>query len=132
MVPAYDTLSGFCLKEMIGMGYIRLRSDNKPSDRWNHVHEVRGYVKMGKDNHHHHFDFITGRAIPINDKEHVHEIYYRTDLEDGHYHEFSGKTLGAVEIGDRHIHYIEDSTTKNAGHSHDFLLVTYIDNPTKN
>lgn len=113
------------------MGYIRLRFDNKPSDHRNHVHEVRGYVKVGKENHRHHYVFVTGRAVPINDKEHVHEVYYRTDLGDGHYHEYMGKTLGAVEIGDRHIHYIEDCTTKNAGHSHDFLLVTYIDNPAK-
>lgn len=113
------------------MGYIRLKFDNRPSSLQNHVHEVQGYVKMGEESHHHHYAFVTGRAIPVNGKEHFHEVYLRTDLGDGHYHEYMGRTLGAVEIGDRHIHYIEDHTTENAGHRHNFLLVTYIDNPTK-
>lgn len=113
------------------MGYIRLKNDNTPADLQNHVHEVQGYVKMGEENHYHRYTFVTGRAIQINEKEHVHEVYFRTDISNGHCHEYKGRTLGAVDIGDRHIHYIEASTTKNAGHNHDFLLVTYINNATK-
>lgn len=114
------------------MGYIRLKYDNKPSNLQGHVHEVRGYVKMGAQNHYHQYALITGKAIPVNGKEHVHEVYFRTDSINGHYHEYIGRTFGTVEIGDRHIHYIEASTTKNSEHCHDFLLVTNINNPTKN
>lgn len=113
------------------MGYIRLKTDIKPSQIQNHGHEVRGYVKAGEENHYHQYAFITANATPINEKDHVHSVYFRTDLVDGHYHEYMGTTLGAVEIGDRHIHYIKDNTTKKLGHSHEFMLVTYVDNPAK-
>lgn len=112
------------------MGYIRLNSEDKLSTLPNHVHEVRGNVKLGNENHYHEIYCITGKVIQVNDKEHVHEIYFRTSSKKGHYHEFKGFTLGQVEIGENHIHYVQDMTTSANQHNHEFLLVTDVNKTT--
>lgn len=112
------------------MAYGNLQNNN-----WNkqtHVHEVQGSVEIaeaGRDAHNHRFATVTGEAIPVGCNDHVHEVTFRTDFYENHYHEFCGKTGGAIYVGDRHVHFLEDVTSCNDGHKHDFRLSTFIENP---
>lgn len=115
------------------MGY-RERNSNYP-DRYHgeqkHVHEIQGSVKLaGSDPHEHRFATVSGEAIPYDDHDHVHEVIFRTDFHDDHYHEFCGKTGCAIPVGDRHVHYIESVTSTDDGHRHRFEAATLIENPT--
>jgi hypothetical protein len=106
--------------------------DLSPSASQRHVHEVQGSVEIAEpqeDPHNHRFATVTGEAIPIGNGDHIHEVKFRTDFYENHFHEFCGKTGGAIRVGDRHVHFLESETTRNDGHRHDFRLSTFIDNP---
>lgn len=97
-----------------------------------HVHEVQGSVEIAEreeDPHNHRFAAVSGQAIPIGNGDHIHFVRFRTDFYENHYHEFYGKTGGAVKVGNRHVHFLESVTTVNDGHRHNFRVATLIDNP---
>ncbi|MDF2676052.1 MAG: hypothetical protein K0Q97_342 [Bacillota bacterium] len=97
-----------------------------------HVHEIIGSVFISEivDNpHNHHFLTVTGEAIPIDNLSHVHEIIFKTDFNNGHYHIFYGKTSTEILVGDRHVHFIKSVTSNDEGHRHEFRAVTLIENP---
>jgi hypothetical protein len=96
------------------------------------VHEVLGSVEIAErreDPHNHRFATVTGEAKKLGLHDHYQEIKFRTDFYEDHYHEFSGRTLGAIKVGDRHVHFLESETFVSEGHRHDFRLATLIDNP---
>lgn len=96
-----------------------------------HVHEVLGDVKIaGSDPHSHRFATVSKDAMPLGNRDHYHEIKFRTDFYNDHYHEFYGKTSGAIPVGDRHVHFLESVTSSNDGHRHEFRLATLIEDPT--
>lgn len=96
-----------------------------------HVHEVQGSVMLAEpqDPHNHRFATVSGEAIRIPGCDHVHDVYLRTDFYDGHYHEFYGRSSGAIWVGDRHVHFLEAATSENDGHYHEFRVATLIDDP---
>ncbi len=97
-----------------------------------HVHEIQGSVQIAEreeDPHNHRFATVSGEAIPMGKHDHVHDVKFRTDFYENHFHEFYGRTGGAIPVGDRHVHFLESVTTKDDGHRHDFRLSTFIDNP---
>jgi|GEM_PF-196418 len=97
-----------------------------------HVHEVQGSVMIAEpldDPHNHRFATVTGEAIPVSRCDHVHDVFFRTDFYENHFHEFCGRTGGAIWVGDRHVHFLESFTTINDGHRHEFRFATFIDNP---
>jgi DNA-binding GntR family transcriptional regulator len=59
----------------------------------------------------------------------LHEVMFRTDFYENHFHEFRGRTGGAIPVGNRHVHFIESVTTPSDGHRHTFEAATLIDNP---
>lgn len=113
------------------MGYIKIEMQRRNSQYKNHVHEVQGYLKVDEDGHYHRFSFVTGEAVFNEKGEHYHDIIFKTDNAQGHFHEFKGRTLGILPAGDRHVHYLEGSTTEKNAHSHNFRLITLLDNPTE-
>lgn len=108
-------------------------SDEQESEEeQRHVHEVQGSVEIAEpeeEPHNHRFATVTGEAIPIGNGDHIHKVKFRTDFYEDHYHEFCGKTGGAIQVGDRHVHFLESVTTENDGHRHEFRVATLIDNP---
>jgi len=64
-----------------------------------------------------------------NQQKHVHEVKFRTDFYEDHYHEFCGKTGGAIKVGDRHVHFLKSCTTVDDGHKHEFRLEAMIEDP---
>ncbi len=97
-----------------------------------HVHEVQGSVEIaerGTDPHNHRFATVTGEAKPCGKHDHFHEIKFRTDFYENHYHEFCGRTGGAIKVGDRHVHFLESVTEVSDNHQHDFRLSTFINDP---
>ncbi len=111
------------------MEYIKLNFDLKTIEIQYHVHEFQGYLKMADDHHYHRFAAVTGEAIPVDKNDHIHEVVFRTDYINGHYHEYIGRTSGAIVIGDRHVHCIDTFTREAAGHKHAFRMVTLIHDP---
>lgn len=108
-------------------------SEEMCHNKQKHVHELQGAVKVADedDPHTHRFCTVTEEAIPIGEGEHVHEVCFKTDFFDNHYHEFKGRTGPAVMVGDRHVHYIESVTTENDDHRHAFEAATLINDPIK-
>lgn len=97
-----------------------------------HVHEVVGSVicSSGCEPHCHRFAAVSDEAIG-HDMNHVHEITFRTDTYEDHYHEFCGKTCPAIPVGDgRHVHFLKAWTTADDGHRHEFRVATLIENPS--
>lgn len=96
-----------------------------------HVHELLGSVQIagGVEPHNHRFATVTGEAIPCGPNDHVHEVCFRTDFYEDHFHEFKGRTCGAIQVGDRHVHFIESVTSVNDGHKHKFRAATLIEDP---
>lgn len=97
-----------------------------------HVHEVQGSVEIAErreDPHNHRFATVSGEAIPYG-YDHYHEVRFRTDFYDGHFHEFCGRTSGAIPVSaNRHVHFLESVTTVNDGHCHNFRVATLIEDP---
>lgn len=80
-----------------------------------HVHELTdstGIFNECADCHNHRFCTVTGEAMSFPcGKDHFHEVKFRTDFSDGHFHEFCGKTSGAIDVGNgKHVHFIKDFT----------------------
>lgn len=99
-----------------------------------HVHEITGSTRISNDCgecHNHRFCAVTGEAIYSQDRyDHCHEFKFRTDFSDGHFHEFCGKTSGAINVGNgKHVHFINDFTESADGHKHEFQAATLIDSP---
>ena len=99
-----------------------------------HVHELTGSTRIFSecdDCHNHRFCTVTGEAIYTRDKcDHCHEVKFRTDFSDEHYHEFCGKTSGAIEVGNgKHVHFISDISEEADEHQHEFQAATLIDSP---
>ena len=64
-------------------------------------------------------------------EDHFHEVKFHTDFSDRHYHEFCGKTSGAIDVGDgKHVHFLKDFTEEKDEHKHRFQAATLIDSPT--
>lgn len=104
-------------------------------EKQKHVHEVTGSTRIFdecNDCHNHRFCTVSGEAIYTPGKnDHYHEIKFRTDFSDGHYHEFCGKSSGAIEVGNgKHVHFVKAFTTEEDGHKHEFQAATLIDSPT--
>jgi hypothetical protein len=97
-----------------------------------HVHEFIGStaVKQECDEcHNHRFATVSGEAIPIG-KSHVHEVKFRTDFSDGHFHEFCGKSSPAIDVGGgKHVHFAKAFTDEEDGHRHQFQAASLIDSP---
>ena len=98
-----------------------------------HVHEVQGSVEIaGQIPHSHRFATVSGEARFVSGGDHVHDVRFRTDYFQGHFHEAWGVTGGAVWVGDRHVHFLDGVTTVDAGHSHDYRVATMIEDPIGN
>lgn len=101
-------------------------------ERNQHVHEIIGSTSIAeccKDCHNHRFSAVSGEAIRSG-KSHIHNIKFRTDSYDGHYHEFEGKSGPAIPVGDgRHVHFAKAYTSNKDGHRHEFKVVSLIENP---
>lgn len=97
-----------------------------------HVHEIEGSTFIAercKDPHNHRFATVSCEEICLGN-DHFHEIKFRTDFYEDHFHEFSGKTCGAIPVGDgRHVHFIKDCTAISDCHEHEFRATTMIENP---
>lgn len=108
-------------------------NNHQPScDEQRHIHEVLGSVKVAEipeDPHNHRFATVSGQAIPCGPRDHVHEVAFRTDFYEDHFHEFCGTTDGAIPVGDRHVHFLESVTMVSDGHQHDFRVATLIVDP---
>lgn len=102
------------------------------SDTQEHVHEITGSVMIaeaGVDPHNHRFATVSGEAIPVGEN-HIHDVKFRTDFYEEHFHEFQGRTGIAIPISDgRHVHYLKSMTTQNDGHRHEFRVATLIEDP---
>ena len=99
-----------------------------------HLHEVQGSVKMmgrGSDAHNHRFATVSSEPVALKNGGHAHQITFRTDTYEGHYHECCGLTSDAYEICQGHVHYLEGTTTEQANHCHDFRVITHIEDPTE-
>lgn len=97
-----------------------------------HVHELLGSVEIAERNedpHNHRFATVTGQVIPRGNS-HVHNVTFRTDFYEDHFHEFTGTTSIAIPVGDgRHVHFIKSVTDQREGHRHDFRAATMIQDP---
>lgn len=107
-------------------------AENACCQREQHVHEILGsslIAERCEDPHNHRFATVSGEAVPYMGS-HVHNVKFRTDSYDGHYHEFCGTSSPAIWVGDgRHIHFAKANTTSSDGHVHTFRVATLIDNP---
>lgn len=100
-----------------------------------HVHEITGSTRVVQecdDCHNHRFCTVSGEAMYTKDKcDHYHEVKFHTDFSDKHFHEFCGKTSGAIDVGNgKHVHFLKDCTEEGDGHKHQFQFATLIDSPT--
>ena len=72
--------------------------------RQKHVHEVLGSVKIYDEKgecHNQRFAGMTGEAVSVrNGKSHIHYVYAKTEISDGHRHEFQVATLIEDPIGE--------------------------------
>lgn len=56
---------------------------------------------------------------------HVHDVEFKTTINDCHCHKFCGRTGPAIQAGDGcHIHILDSFTSFNDGHKHHFKLAT--------
>lgn len=98
-----------------------------------HVHEVigsTGFVNECCKCHNHRFSTVSGEAIPMYNS-HYHEVKFRTDFADGHYHEFCGSSSLAIDVGGgKHVHFAQAYTEPADGHRHRFQVASLIESPT--
>jgi len=114
------------------MGYRNNSCPDPCPDVQRHVHELLGSVRIAgaqDDPHNHRFATVTGEAIPVGPSDHIHDVVFRTDFYEDHFHEYRGRTGGAIPVGNKHVHFIESVTTVNDGHRHGFEAATLINNP---
>ncbi len=109
-----------------------MNTNNNNCNDQKHVHELTGstvIVNECNDCHNHRFCTVTGEAKRVGDS-HIHEVKFRTDFSDEHFHEFCGKTSIAINVGNgKHVHFIKDVTEQEDGHKHQFQAATLIDSP---
>lgn len=102
-------------------------------DEQRHVHEIIGITETNVgccEGHNHRIATVSGEAIEDRGS-HVHEVTFRTDFADGHFHEFSGTSEPATYVGEgKHVHYVNAETDCADGHSHRFQLASLIEEPT--
>ncbi|MBP2660598.1 MAG: hypothetical protein H6Q69_3630 [Firmicutes bacterium] len=99
-----------------------------------HVHEFLGSTKLaeqGEDRHNHRFAGVTGEARFVPGGGHFHEIWTNTDFFENHFHELRKIQTGlAIEVGaGKHVHFVQDMTTVNDDHCHNFVFATLIECP---
>lgn len=98
-----------------------------------HVHEITGStatVNECRECHNHRFCMVSGEAIRKGNS-HVHEVKFRTDFSDGHFHEFCGTSSPAIDVGGgKHVHFAKAFTDMQDGHRHQFQVASLIDSPT--
>lgn len=116
--------------------YYSSQPTNCQNNEQKHVHEITGSTRIQEDCegcHNHRFNTVSGEAIQIPGKDdHYHEITFRTDTADGHYHEFCGRSSGAIDVGGgKHVHFAKACTTAEDGHKHEFQVASLIDAPTE-
>ncbi len=107
--------------------------DVSPDVGQTHVHEVQGSVEIAEpqeDPHNHRFATVSGPAIFFANGDHYHEVRFRTDFYEEHYHQAWGRTGGAIQVGDRHVHFLSGVTTVDDGHLHNYRVATLIEDPT--
>ena len=108
------------------------RDWDREDNRQRHVHEIIGSTAIfdeGCECHNHRFVTISGEAIRYGDS-HVHEVKFRTDFADGHYHEFYGTSSPAIEVGNgKHVHFASACTEVDVGHKHRFQVASLIESP---
>lgn len=72
--------------------------------RQKHVHEVLGSVKIFDEKgecYNQRFAGMIGEAVSVrNGKSHIHYVYAKTEISDGHRHEFQVATLIEDPIGE--------------------------------
>lgn len=106
---------------------------NKNCDKQKHVHEITGSTEIiseCNDCHNHRFCTVSEEAEEYG-CSHVHEVKFRTDFSDGHFHEFCGKTGPAIDVGNgKHVHFVKETTQEENGHIHRFQAASLIDSPT--
>lgn len=105
-----------------------------PHEKQKHVHEITGSTRIFRECgecHNHRFCTVSDEAKYTKDHhDHYHEVKFRTDFADGHFHEFYGKTSGAFDVGNgKHVHFINAFTREEDGHKHEFQAATLIDSP---
>lgn len=105
---------------------------DKDKDKQKHVHEFTGSTEVVREScecHNHRFCTVTGEAEKYGNS-HVHDVKFRTDFADGHFHEFCGKTGPAIDVGNgKHVHFISSMTDFEDRHKHKFQAATLIDSP---
>jgi hypothetical protein len=106
--------------------------EHRPSQK--HVHEVTGstlYENKCNDCHNHRFATVSGEAVQTG-HTHIHDIEFRTDYADGHFHKFCGKSGPAIDVGGgKHVHYAKACTDTEDGHRHAFQVASLIEEPTE-
>lgn len=96
-----------------------------------HVHEYLGSTKIDVEvePHNHRFAGVTSEAIPQGNS-HVHQLLGNSDFYEAHLHEVGATTGPAIPVGGgRHVHFVYGTTTLNAGHVHQFIFATLIEDP---
>lgn len=111
-------------------------AEKKPMDwdKQKHVHEITGstavFDECGEKCHNHRFCTVSGEAKKKGNS-HVHEIKFRTDFSDGHYHEFCGESSPAIDVGNgKHVHFASAFTECEDKHRHRFQVASLIESPT--
>lgn len=97
-----------------------------------HVHEIHGITEIfneWNDCHNHRFVTVSGEAMRSG-CSHIHEIYFRTEFTDGHFHEFCGISSEAIDVGNgKHVHFVIARTKEEDGHRHRFQVASLIESP---
>lgn len=106
---------------------------SKCNDTQSHVHEFLGSTRLAlldsPNVHNHRFAGVTGEAIRKGNS-HIHKICTRTDFFISHYHFMEVYTGPAIPVGDgRHVHFVYGVTSFDAGHDHEFIFATLIEDP---
>lgn len=101
-----------------------------PPPTQTHTHEFLGSTTLdGEIIHNHRFAGVTSEEIPKG-RSHVHAILTNTDFFLSHLHEVGVETGPAIPVGKgKHVHFVYGYTTLNAGHVHEFIFATLIENP---
>ena len=98
-------------------------------DTQTHVHEFLGSTRLaeeGEERHNHRFVGVTSQMIPLLGGNHIHGLCTNTDFFD-HHHEIAIQTGPAIPVGDdKHVHFVEGTTTLDDGHVHSFVFATLI------
>ena len=113
------------------MGSFNPNTSDYYLDNGQHVHEIIGstvFAEIHGNDHNHRFATVSDAAIAA-EGSHFHNVIFRTDTHDGHYHEFLGPSSLAIPIGDgHHLHFINGCTKSADGHAHEFRNASLLNN----